>query len=85
MEISCKLNSAELGRQRERWQALGYRRELTADGIRLTFERPDEDELRELVALESECCGWAEWRVDGDAVVVSSTGYGVETLHRMFA
>jgi len=85
MEISCKLTAGQLGRQRERWLALGPRRELTADGLRLTFEHPDPDELRELVAIERECCAWAEWRLEGDAVVVSSTGHGVAALHGMFA
>ena len=84
MEITCTLNGKDLARQRERWQALGYRREVTADGLRLTFERPDDAELRELVALENACCAWAEWTVDGDTVVVRSTGHGVETLHAMF-
>lgn len=85
MEISCKLSTTELGRQRERWLALCPRRELTSDGLRLSFDHPDEQELRELVAIESECCAWADWRVDGDEVVVSSTGHGVEALHAMFA
>ena len=84
MEITCTVSGRELARQRERGQALGYRRRLTADGLRLTFDRFDEAELRELVALENECCAWAEWTVDGEAVVVRSTGYGVETLHGMF-
>ena len=96
MEITCTLDGKDLARQRERWQALGYRRELTADGLRLTFDRPDPAELRELVALENACCAWAHWSVEGDADVVlstgcvtndlvtNSTGYGIQTLHRMF-
>ena len=84
MEITCTLSERELARQRERWQGVGYRRWLTADGLRLTFDRFDGPELRELVALENECCAWAEWTVEGEAVVVRSTGYGVETLHGMF-
>ena len=85
MEITCRLNGDDLARQGERWRALGYRRELTADGLRLTFERPDEAELRALVTVENECCGWARWTVDGETVVVRSSGYGIETLYGMFA
>jgi hypothetical protein len=85
MEITCTLNGQDLARQRGRWQALGFHRELTDDGLRLTFDRPDEAELRELVALENDCCAWARWTVEGDAVVVRSTGHGIEALHGMFA
>jgi hypothetical protein len=84
MEITCTLTRAELGRRRERWQALRPRRELTADGLRLRFDGADEAELRELAALENDCCAWAQWRVDGGDVVVTSTGHGVEVLHTMF-
>ena len=85
MEISCTLNGKDLARQRERWAALGYRRELIADGLRLNFDRPDAAELRRLVALENECCAWADWTVEGEAVVIRSTEDGVATLHGMFA
>ena len=84
MDITCRLNGKALARQGERWRALGYRRELTPDGLRLTFARHDEAELRRLVAIENECCAWAQWTLEGDVVVVRSTGYGVETLHGMF-
>src|SRR5262245_27007261 len=84
MRIACTLNTADLARQSARWRALGVRRELTPDGLRLSFDNPDEQELRELVAIESECCAWAQWHVDGREVVVTSTGHGIETLHSMF-
>jgi hypothetical protein len=84
MEITCTLTNADLARQRGRWQALGYTREVIADGLRLSFERADEAELRELVAIENDCCAWAQWRVEGGDVVVTSTGHGIEVLHAMF-
>ena len=47
-----------------------------------------EDTLRELVAVENECCSWAAWAVEtnGEATVldVRSTGPGIATLHGMF-
>ena len=60
--VACTLTSAGLAAQGQRWtrllaRALAERAE-TADGLRLSF-RPEpgaEDELRALVAVETECC-----------------------------
>jgi hypothetical protein len=92
--IACALTPTDLATQRERWERLAARamaeRVETADGLRLVF-RPTagaEDELHALVAVESECCSWAEWTVeavDGQVVLaVHATGAGVATLHGMF-
>jgi hypothetical protein len=92
--IACTLTSADLAAQRDRWERLAARamaeRAETADGLRLVF-RPDpgaEDELRALVAVESECCSWAEWAVEADGgrivLTVHATGEGVATLHAAF-
>ena len=93
--VACTLTSAGLAAQSTRWTQLMARaltgRAETADGLRLSF-RPGpgtEDELRALVAVETECCPWATWTVqrDGRAVVldVSSAAEGAAVLHRMFA
>jgi len=92
--IACALTSPDLAAQRDRWERLAARamaeRTETADGLRLVF-RPDrrtEDELRALVAVESECCSWAEWTVEADdarvVLAVRAAGEGVATLHGMF-
>ncbi len=48
----------------------------------------DRYELRQLVAGETECCPWADWRVQTDAgqivLDVRSAGEGIATLHSMF-
>ena len=92
--VACSLTSAGLAAQSDRWQQLAARamtqRTETAHGVRVSF-RPEpgaEDELRQLIAVENECCPWAEWRVQTDAgqivLDVHSTGEGIATLHSMF-
>jgi hypothetical protein len=90
--ITCTLGSAELGPQVERWQTLyaaaGIRRTKIDAGLRVSF-RPDpavEDELRALVAIEVECCRWANWSIDAKPheliLEISSTGDGIPVVHR---
>jgi hypothetical protein len=91
--VSCLLGRRELRTQVARWAELrtsyGIDRVKTEDGIRATYrDDPDaETELRELVAVENACCGWASWEVfrSGGVLVMEarSTGDGVATLHSM--
>ena len=92
--VACSLDSAGFATQAERWTALRERSELrqvdTPTGKSIFFRADDgvERELRELVAVENECCAWAAWTVDptpGEvAMHVISSGEGVTTLHGMF-
>jgi hypothetical protein len=89
--VACTLGSADLGRQVDRWRKLyaaaGTDRAETDDGLRVRFRRDAivERELRELVAVETECCAWADWTVEADArqlvLAVTSTGDGIPVLH----
>jgi hypothetical protein len=92
--VACMLNSADLAAQADGWKLLIARAMTeytqTADGLRMSF-RPEpgvEEELRRLVAVESECCSWAAWAVETDAgapvLDVRSAGEGVAALHGMF-
>lgn len=92
--VACTLTSAGLAAQAGSWKRLIARAMTgctqTADGLRMSF-RPEpgvEEELRRLVAVESECCSWAVWTVEtnaGAAVLdVRSTGPGAAVLHAMF-
>jgi hypothetical protein len=92
--VACTLTSAGLAAQSDRWHRLAARamtgRAETADGLRIVF-RPEpgaEDELRALVAVENQCCSWADWAVDagGGQIVlnVRSSAEGIATLHGMF-
>jgi len=92
--VACTLTAAGLAEQGGRWERLAARalteRAQTEHGLRLSF-RPEpgaEEELRRLVAVENECCRWAEWTVQtraGQIVLdVRSTGEGIAALHSMF-
>jgi hypothetical protein len=93
--IACTLTPANLATQGERWRRLGARaliqRVPTEHGLRIVFraEPGVEDELQALVAIERECCAWADWTVevglDQVVLAVCSTGEGISTLHGMFA
>jgi hypothetical protein len=92
--VACRLTPADLAAQASRWAQLIARalaeRTASANGLRIAF-RPEpgvEEELRRLVAVETECCPWAAWAVEthAEATVldVRSTGPGIATLHGMF-
>jgi hypothetical protein len=92
--VACTLTSADLAAQRDRWEQLAARAMTegaeTAHGLRIFFrsEPGAAEELRALVAVENECCPWADWTVEtnnGQIVLnVRSTRQGVATLHAMF-
>lgn len=92
--VACTLTSAGLAAQSDRWEQLAARamteRAETADGLRIRFrhEPGAEEELRELAAVENECCPWAAWTVEqeeGQIVLgVRSSGAGIAALHSMF-
>ena len=91
--VACTLTAGGLAAQRRRWEQLMARaltgRAETADGLRLSFRPEAEDELRALVAVETECCPWATWTVERSAETivldVRSTAEGVAALHGMFS
>lgn len=90
--VACTLTSAGLAAQAERWRELMSRamtgRTQTADGLRVFFRLEAAEELRALVAVETECCQWATWTVEtsaGQAVLdVRSAAEGIAVLHGMF-
>jgi hypothetical protein len=92
--VACTLTSADLAAQSDRWEHLAARalteRTETAHGLRIFFrsEPGAEEELRALVAVENECCPWADWAVDSnDGLIVldvRSVGDGIAALHSMF-
>jgi hypothetical protein len=92
--VACTLTTAGLAEQTGRWERLAARalteRAETERGLRLSF-RPEpgaEEELRQLVAVENECCRWASWTVHTHArqivLDVRSDGDGIAALHDMF-
>jgi len=92
--IACTLTPADLAAQSARWHRLAARTMIerleTDRGLRISFhpEAGAEAELRALVAVENECCSWADWSVETTreqlALDVRSTGDGIAALHDMF-
>ncbi len=93
-DVACMLSAGDLAAQAARWLELRSAAEVsrveTEDGLSLVFQDTlaVETELRELVAVENDCCSWASWnilRADGALVMhAGSTEHGVEALHGMF-
>jgi hypothetical protein len=92
--VACSLTMEDLTEQAGHWVRIAARAmtglALTADGLRLVF-RPEpgiEEELRALVAVETQCCPWATWTVRASATElaldVRASGDGVTALHGMF-
>ncbi|HEX6930775.1 MAG TPA: hypothetical protein VF162_01430 [Streptosporangiaceae bacterium] len=92
--VACSLTPTDLAEQGGRWERLAAlaltERAETEHGLRLSF-RPEpgvDEELRQLVAVENDCCRWAKWTVDtraGQIVLdARSTGDGISALHNMF-
>ena len=76
MTIACTLTSAELRARRDRVTVLAERSLRARDGSRLVFDAAAEPALRELVALEAECCPFLtlDLRRAGDELVLTITG-----------
>jgi hypothetical protein len=76
MTIACTLTSAERRARRDQVAALAERSLRSRDGHRLVFDPAAAPALRELVALEAECCPFLtlDLRRDGDALALTVTG-----------
>ncbi len=91
--VACSLAPGDLAERRGRWLRLCDRAlsstEATENGVRLRFRRLDavEHELRDLAALERECCSFAAWSVSsqrGELVLeVSAQGDAVAAVRAM--
>ena len=66
--VACILTLADLTARAERWHRLTARamteRAETPDGLHVCFRPEAEEELRALVAAETECCPWVTWTVE---------------------
>ena len=92
--IACSLDATGQEARLAKWlEVLGdaVSREQTADGARFTFvaESQAEQRIRELAALEHDCCPFLEFDVvrSADQLVLSVTApvEGVEALRFVFA
>jgi hypothetical protein len=93
--IMCTLSAGELGARGQRWGRLRDRATAevapTEAGLRLRFRADPgiEAELRELAALERECCSFADWTVTVDrgsvCLDITAEGEAVPAVQSMFA
>lgn len=92
--IACSLSQVDGNERRQRWLRLGdlalSDNAPTQAGVRLCFRRLRgvESELRELAALERECCSFASWSVRRDKanliLEVSAEGDGAGIVRALF-
>jgi len=86
--VACTLTADEHDQVRAAWQAL-FRSALiaradVAGGIRLTFAPAAKTELKRLIVIESECCGWVTFALDGPIVTMTADGIGEEAIREMW-
>ena len=92
--VACSLTAAELGDRRQVWQRLAdtalQSQKATAHGVELVYrlEEGVEGRLRELAALEAECCSFAQWTVHRRAqdvlLTVTTAPESVAAVHELF-
>ena len=93
--IACSLSQGDLAKRQQRWLLLGEHAHLdtvlTDNGLRLSFqgEPATERELKELTALERDCCSFADWslHIHRDTLVLDITAdssEGIAAVQAMF-
>jgi hypothetical protein len=91
--IACTLGRADLAEQRRRWAALAEQapveRVVLPNGLRLTFGGDVVGPLEELVAVERDCCAFADWAIHGRAdrtvLEITSDEDAISIVQQMFA
>jgi hypothetical protein len=72
LPVACSLTGSDFEERARRWRVLAERAlvdsKRSGEGVRLSFEPVDgvEAELRELVALEGECCPFLRMGIEED-------------------
>lgn len=89
--IACTLVLSDLAEQRRRWLELAARvsidRVELRHGLRLSFAPAPgvAETLESLVALERECCAFAEWALRGTVLEITAEDEAVPVVQGMFA
>src|ERR1700736_3547910 len=86
--IMCTLTSAELEDVGGAWQKL-FRTSLLArvsvpGGLRLSFSPGGEQALRQLIAIERDCCPWITFVLDAPSVTLRAEAEGEERIRAMW-
>jgi hypothetical protein len=89
--IACTLVSSDLADQRRRWHELAERtkveRHEVPNGLRLAFAPAPgvAEALEALVAVERECCAFAEWTLVDTVLEITADEEAVPVVRGMFA
>lgn len=86
--VACSLSQADLASRQQRWLRLGERAHTgtvtTSNGLQLSFrtEPTTENKLNELIALERDCCAFANWSLHshGDTLALDVTAHSAEGI-----
>jgi hypothetical protein len=86
--IACTLTAEDLEDTRRGWEKL-FRtslvsRDLVPGGLRLAFTASGEAPLRQLVDIETECCQWITFELDGSSLTMTAAGDGEEAIRSMW-
>jgi hypothetical protein len=87
--IACTLTEDQSTEVQAAWQHLLQTALLSRDpvpgGLRLTVADGAETELRRLIEIESECCSWVTFVIDGRSVTMSADGdIGEQSIRAMW-
>jgi|ERR1700682_255522 len=87
--IACTLSAEDLADVGAAWQKL-FRtslisRDLVPGGLRLTVHPGAEQALRQLIDIETECCRWITFDLEGPSVTMTALGHGEQAIQSMWA
>jgi len=86
--VVCTLTSSDLRDRGAAWRKLFasglLNRDRVPGGIRLSAQPGAVEALRELIALERECCAWIDYEVDSTGATLTADGDGEAVLAGMF-
>ena len=88
VNIACTLSADDLKDVSAAWQKL-FRtslrsRDLVPGGLRLRFRAGAEEALKQLVDIETQCCRWITFELDGPSVAMTAEGDGEEAIRAMW-
>ncbi|HSS94029.1 MAG TPA: hypothetical protein VLR46_08565 [Candidatus Dormibacteraeota bacterium] len=76
--IACTLTEDQHAEVEAAWRQLFQTallsRDLVPGGLRLTVAAGAESELRRLIEIEGECCGWVDFAIEGPSVTMTAQG-----------
>jgi hypothetical protein len=86
--IACTLSADDLKDVGAAWQKL-FRtslisRDLVPGGLRLTVHPGAELALKQLIDMETQCCRWITFELDGPSVTMTAEGDGEQTIRGMW-